>query len=152
MGYVEEHYDKHTGDPQTRDEVLSLDRDALFKFMSKCPAEPADYDDCLACFAFGVWQDRAAMRIEPPDEIELPEVPPHQRASVPLLVSPRQLELLNNAVLTYRSTTLRSPHYTSAQERRVDELDELWQLLQNADVDPMIPLLDLPVTVTGMGA
>ena len=62
MSSMSKHFDTdpEQGYPTTRAEVRSLDRNELQVFMSECSVEPADFANCLACYAFGVacgWSD-----------------------------------------------------------------------------------------------
>jgi len=47
-----EHFNTAEGWPQTREEVEALDRAELLDFMGMCSVEPADFDGCLACYAY----------------------------------------------------------------------------------------------------
>lgn len=55
---MEEHYNTGPGYPQTKAEVDALPTPALHDFMARCGVEPADFDDCLACYAYWVVQNR----------------------------------------------------------------------------------------------
>lgn len=50
------HFNTEGAYPKTRAEVRALSDEDRFEFMSECPAEPADFEDCLACYAYGVEQ------------------------------------------------------------------------------------------------
>lgn len=52
------HFNTRLGWPQTRTEVDALSSVALGDFMGMCDVEPADYDGCLACYAYEVMQER----------------------------------------------------------------------------------------------
>lgn len=54
------HFNTGPGLPQTRAEVDTLTDEGLEDFMAFCGVEPADFDSCLACYAYGVAQDREA--------------------------------------------------------------------------------------------
>lgn len=54
------HFNTSPDWPQTREEVERLDLAGLFDFMAMCDVEPADYDGCLACYAYELAQEREA--------------------------------------------------------------------------------------------
>ena len=56
----DQHYTPDGDEPQTREQVMELNDMELFGFAGKCPVEPADFDDCLACFALLVLHVRRA--------------------------------------------------------------------------------------------
>ena len=47
------HFHTEGAYPRTRAEVRALTHNELNVFMSECDAEPADFDNCLACYAYG---------------------------------------------------------------------------------------------------
>jgi hypothetical protein len=53
-----EHFNTSDGWPQTRDEVREMSLAGLHEFMGLCDVEPADFDACLACYAYQVAQER----------------------------------------------------------------------------------------------
>ena len=53
------HYNTSERYPQTRAEVAAADTEMLVAFMGECPVEPADPDECLACYAYMVVQKRS---------------------------------------------------------------------------------------------
>jgi hypothetical protein len=55
---TEKHLNTTTEWPQTRAEVELASADVLTDFMSCCHVEPADFDNCLACYAYLVVQNR----------------------------------------------------------------------------------------------
>lgn len=55
---MSEHYNTDEGYPQSKEEVNALSDDDLFEFYAECDVEPADFDHCLACYAYKVACDR----------------------------------------------------------------------------------------------
>lgn len=51
---TEAHFNTAPGYPQTRVAVRTLSRAYLEDFMGKCSSEPADFANCLACYAYRV--------------------------------------------------------------------------------------------------
>lgn len=47
-----DHFNTGEGWPQSRAEVEALSAEDIFEFMGCCAEEPADPDDCLACYAY----------------------------------------------------------------------------------------------------
>jgi len=52
------HYNTDSEHPQSKAEVEALSNTELDDFMGFCDAEPADFENCLACFAYLVSQYR----------------------------------------------------------------------------------------------
>lgn len=53
-----DHYQStDSSDPRSREEVRALSDEDRFDFMARCSAEPADFINCLACYAYGVEQN-----------------------------------------------------------------------------------------------
>jgi hypothetical protein len=57
---MSEHFNTAPDLPQTKAAVDAMTDEELDVFMGLCSVEPADYDGCLACYAYEVAQDREA--------------------------------------------------------------------------------------------
>jgi hypothetical protein len=56
------HFNTGPGYPQTRKAVRELSRAGLQEFMGECDVEPADFDNCLACYAYEIFQNSSEVK------------------------------------------------------------------------------------------
>lgn len=54
---MSDHFNTDRGFPQDREGVRALSQGGRHELMSLCDVEPADFINCLACYAYGVEQE-----------------------------------------------------------------------------------------------
>lgn len=120
------HFDTAPGWPATRAEVEATVTPRLNDFMAKCSLEPADFERCLACYAYEVVQKREeAAKVKPVAFKPKPERNPNALDGV--LVTVEELASLMVPV----SSTL---PWTEANQRAVKEravaINQKWLALR----------------------